>query len=71
MKKVIVNVQGNYTDHGIGYTEHKGYSGTSDNKLSIKRATEYEVSRNILVNETYELWINKKLQGVYTKTSMV
>ncbi len=35
MKEIRIKRVGNYTHHGIGYTEHDGYGGTADNRMSI------------------------------------
>ena len=67
MKRVIIRSSGNNTDHGIGYTEHGGYGGTSDNRWSLKMATQYEVGRNIKDGEEYQLEVNNVIKGIFVK----
>ena len=67
MKRVIIRKKGNYTHHGIGSTEHDGYGGTSDNRWSLKMATAYEVGRNVMPGEQYQLEVNGKVKGIFTK----
>ena len=66
MKRIIISSDGRYTSHGIGYTEHDGYGGTSDNRLSLKAAIACEL-RNIVSGEEYQLEVNGKTKGVFTK----
>jgi hypothetical protein len=66
MKKIIISKNGNYMSHGIGYTEHDGYGGTSDNRWSYKMATEYEI-RRIPAGEQYQLEVNGVNKGTFTK----
>ena len=66
MKCVIIYNDGRYTHHGIGYTEHDGYSGTMDNRMSLKLATAIEL-RKLQTGEDYQLVINDKAMGVFTK----
>lgn len=68
MKRVIIDRRGSYTHHGIGYTEHGGYSGTNDNRWSLKQATAYEVGRHIEEGEEYQLHVNGVNKGTFTKT---
>lgn len=67
MKRVIVEKSGNYTHHGIGYTEHDGYGGTSDNGWPLKMAIAYEVGRMIQPGESYQLEVNGEVKGIFTK----
>ena len=66
MKVIRISKQGNYTSHGIGYTEHDGYAGTCDNRWSYKQAINYEM-RCIKPGEQYQIMINGKIEGTYTK----
>ena len=66
MKIIRVSKAGNYTHHGIGYTEHDGYAGTADNRWSLKLAVAYEVNR-IRQGEQYQIEINGVNQGTFTK----
>jgi len=61
----IIRVQriGNYTHHGIAYTEHDGSQGTSDNRMSIKAAIESEM-RCIKPGEEYQIEVNGKNSGL-------
>ena len=59
-------VTGGYTNHGIGYTEHDGYAGTGDNRMSIKSAIAYEM-RCFKPGESYMIEINGKSTGPHTK----
>jgi len=61
----IIRVQkiGSYTHHGIGYTEHDGYGGTLDNRMSIKNAVESEM-RCIKPGEEYQIEVNGKNSGI-------
>jgi len=65
----IIKVQraGNYTHHGIGYTEHDGYGGTSDNRMSIKRAVASEM-RCIESGEQYQIEVDGVNKGTFTKS---
>ncbi len=67
MKRIIVNNDGHYTHHGIGYTEHGGYGGMSDNRLPIKRAIDFEVRNHIANGEQYQLEVNGKIKGIFVK----
>ncbi len=66
MKEIRIRKEGNYTSHGIGYTEHDGYGGTSDNRWSIALAHRVEL-RNIKPGETYHLKVNGVDKGEFTK----
>ena len=67
MKLIKVTKIANYCHHGIGYTEHDGYAGTSDNSLSIKRAIIIE-TYSIKAGEQYQICVNGKNDGrIYTK----
>jgi len=66
MKKIIVSKSGNYTHHGIGNTEHDGYGGTADNRLSYKRAIAYELRRSIQPGEEYQLEVDGVNKGTFT-----
>lgn len=61
MKIIKIEKCGNYTRHGIGYTEHDGYQGTSDNRLSIKHALIGEYERYIRDGENFLVEVNGKL----------
>ena len=68
MKRIIIEKIGNTTHHGVGYTEHDGYSGTADNRWSLKRALAYEKSRAIsraVEGEKYQIEVNGKIEGVF------
>ena len=67
MKRIIITSDGRYTHHGIGDTDHEGYAGTADNRLSIKRAIACEVGRGVAVGESYQLEVNNEIRGVFTK----
>jgi hypothetical protein len=67
MKRVIVTNDGRYTHHGIGYTEHDGFGGTADNRWPLKMAIAYEVGRNILPGEQYQLEVNGVVKGIFVK----
>ena len=67
MKKIIVSKAGNYMHHGIGYTEHDGYGGTSDNRLSYKRAIDYELRRCIQPGEQYQVEVDGINKGTFTR----
>jgi len=62
MKVIQVVTDGRYTHHGIGYTQHDGYQGTSDNRLAIKTAILYEM-RYINTGEKYQVSVNDKNDG--------
>jgi len=67
MKVIIVAKAGTYTCHGIGYTEHDGYAGTNDNRMSIKVAINCE-KRCIKEGEQYQIEVNGKNDGtIFTK----
>ena len=68
MKQIRIEKIGNYTHHGIGYTEHDGYSGTCDNRMSITSALWIE-SRSIKDSEQYSLMINGVDKGIFTKST--
>lgn len=68
MKIIKINRIGNYTNHGIGHTEHDGYSGTTDNRMSIKSAIAMELNRCIVTGEQYLISIDDKSDNrVYIK----
>ena len=60
MKRVIIRHDGRYIHHGTGYTEHDGYSGTSDhkNRVSIKSLKAYYDERT---EKPYQLEVNDKI----------
>lgn len=64
MKRIIIKKIGNTTHHGVGYTEHDGYAGTSGNRLSLKHALAYEKSRAIK-GESYQIEVNGKIEGIF------
>ena len=66
MKRIIINKEGNYTSHGIGYTEHEGYAGTSDNRWPIKMAVAKEL-QHIQDGESYQLEVNGINKGIFVK----
>ena len=68
MKRIIIRDDGRYISHGIGYTEHDGYSGTSDSKgkVSQKSCIAYQL-RCINPGEQYQLEVNDKVKGIFTK----
>ena len=66
MKIIKIEKRGSYTHHGIGYTEHDGYGGTSDNRMSIKLATAIEL-KSIKHGERYQLIVNGKNKGTFVK----
>ena len=68
MKIIRVRKDRSYTSHGIGYTDHKGYGGTSDNRWSCKMAISYELARNIGTGEQYQVEINGVNKGTFIKT---
>ena len=73
MKTIRINKAGNYTHHGIGYTEHAGYSGRSDNRWSIKMAILYEYNNGIRDLENFHIMVNDKYlkdQAIFTKLGM-
>jgi hypothetical protein len=63
MKVIRIHSDGRYTSHGIGYTEHDGYAGTIDNRMSIKTAITYELNRCIKIGEHYQIEVNGKNDG--------
>ena len=68
MKRIIIRDDGRYINHGIAYTEHDGSGSTCDskNRVSQKSCIAYEL-RCINPGEEYQLEINGKVKGVYTK----
>lgn len=66
MKIIKVKQVGGHTHHGIAYTEHDGYGGTSDNRWPVKLAIETEL-RAIYKGETYRLVVNGVDKGEFTK----
>jgi len=66
MKRIIIRNDGRYTHHGIGWTEHDGYGGTADNRMTLQMAQTIEL-RNIRVGEQYQLEVNGETKGIYTK----
>jgi len=72
MKIIKVSKSGNYTNHGIGYTEHNGYSGTSDNRWSIKQSILHEYNK-LNDNEEFQVMVNNKLSkggAIFKKLGM-
>lgn len=67
MKVIKIRKEGNYTSHGIGYTEHDGYADTLDNRYPIKMAISSEL-RNIKEGEQYQVEVNGINKGIFTKT---
>lgn len=68
MKIIKVNSDGRYTHHGIAYTEHDGYQGTSDNRWSLKLAISHNLARYIKDGEEYQISVNgKNTQEVFKK----
>ncbi len=67
MKVIKIHKEGNYTSHGIGYTEHDGSGSTCDNRMPIKLAIAIEL-RCIKPGETYRLNVNGEDKGEFTKT---
>ena len=67
MRIVRISKNGNYTWHGIGNTEHSGYSGTADNGWSIKMATQIEVTKTINPGEQYRIEVNGLNKGIFVK----
>jgi hypothetical protein len=59
--KITKNNNQNYTFHGIAHTEHNGYHGTSDNRMSIKKAILYEYNNYIKNGENFLIMLNGKL----------
>ena len=71
MKIITINKSGNYIHHGISYTKHNGYQGTSDNKMGIKRAILYEYYKSINDNEEFIIKVNDKYlkdKAIFKKT---
>ena len=66
MKIIKIEKRGSYTHHGIGHTEHDGYGGTSDNRMSIKLATAIEL-KSMEHGERYQLVVNGKNKGTFVK----
>jgi hypothetical protein len=66
MKVIEVTTDGRYTHHGIGYTEHEGYHGTADNRMSIKRAIRHEYNY-ISDGEDFMIQVN----GSYLKNGAI
>lgn len=66
MKRIIINTEGNYTHHGIGYTEHDGYGGTMDNRMTKKNAIACELSK-LETGEQYQLEVNDVVIGINKK----
>lgn len=68
MKRIIIHDDGRYIHHGIGYTEHGGYGGTSDHKSRCSQRSCIAAELiNITPSEQYQLEINGKIKGIYTK----
>ncbi len=63
MKIIRVQRIGNTTHHGIAYTEHDGFAGTSDNRMSIRHAIASEL-RCIEPGEEYQIEVNGKNSGL-------
>lgn len=55
------SIHGGYTRHGIGYTEHDGYHGTSDNRMPIKAAIGQEYAMCIRDGEEFMIEVNGSL----------
>ena len=68
MKIIRIQRAGNYTHHGIGYTEHDGYGGTADNRMSYSAALAVEL-RCILPGEEYQVEINGRNKGTFRKAT--
>ena len=66
MKIIRVSSDGKYTNHGIAYTDHDGYGGTSDNRLPIKLAINHEL-RCIKIGEQYQVEVNGANKGTFIK----
>ena len=62
MKVIRVSSDGRYTHHGIGYTEHDGYSGTADNRWSLRMAVLTEYARGIRPGEEFCVELNGVVQ---------
>lgn len=69
MKIVRISRIGNTIHHGIAYTEHDGYGGTCDQayRINLKMATAYEVGHCVRAGEQYQLEVNGKNKGIFTK----
>jgi hypothetical protein len=69
MKIVKVQRIGNTIHHGIAYTEHDGYGGTSDQayRFNLKMAVAYEIRHCIKDGEQYQLSVNGKNKGTFIK----
>jgi len=66
MRIIKVWSDGRYTHHGIGNTTYDGYSGTADNRWSLKMATAYEKNK-INIGETYQIEVNGINKGTFIK----
>lgn len=66
MKIIRISKSGNYTNFGIGYTEHDGYQGSCANRLSVKSAIANQM-RCIKEGEQYQIEIDGKNQGTFIK----
>lgn len=66
MKIIRISHGGTYTHHGIAYTEHDGYQGTADNRLSVRAAISAEM-RYIQDGEQYQVEIDDVNKGTFVK----
>lgn len=68
MKQIRIDDDGRYLHHGIGYSEHEGYAGTADhkNRVSQKSLIAYHIAQ-ITQGEQFEIVVNGKSRGIYTK----
>ncbi len=70
MKVIKVSKAGNYLHHGIGYTDHDGYQGTSDNRWPVRMGIFHEFENHIQNGEQFLVMVNDKLirdGAIFTK----